>query len=159
MAGGDLDFLAEVLGDPEVMRFYPKPLARSEAAAWIERQRARYARDGHGLWIVQRRDGGGPVGQAGLVMQEIDGEKIPEIGWMIHRAFWRRGYASEAALAIRSAAFGEFGYDRVISLIRPENLPSQGVARKLGMEPIRETTFVGFRHMVFGVARGLPFPG
>ena len=153
MVDGDLDFLAEMLGDPEVMRHYPKPLSRAEAAAWIERQRERYARDGHGLWLVMRRDGSGPVGQVGLVVQEIDGEKLPEIGWMIHRPFWRLGYASEAALAVRTAAFGRFRYPRVISLIRPENVPSQGVARKLGMEPIRETLFHGFRHVVWGLER------
>ncbi|HET7452284.1 MAG TPA: GNAT family N-acetyltransferase, partial [Thermoanaerobaculia bacterium] len=108
MGGEDLAFLAEMLADPEVMRHYPKPLSRAKAAAWIERQRERYARDGHGLWLVVRRDGSGPVGQVGLVVQEIDGETLPEIGWMIHRPFWRLGYATEAALAVRSAAFGRF---------------------------------------------------
>jgi RimJ/RimL family protein N-acetyltransferase len=39
----------------------------------------------------------------------------------------------------------------VISLVRPENLPSQGVARKLGMTPERETEYFGFRHLVFAV--------
>jgi RimJ/RimL family protein N-acetyltransferase len=153
MTEGDLDFLAAMLGDAEVMAYYPKTLSRDEARGWLERQRARYAADGHGLWLVERKENGAPVGQVGLVMQEIEGERLPEIGWMIHRRFWRRGYASEAALAARAAAFGRFGYPRVISLIRPENVPSQGVARKLGMAPLRETTFVGLRHAVWGVAR------
>ena len=153
MAEPDLDFLAVMLGDPEVMRHYPNPLSRREAEAWIERQHERYARDGHGLWLVVRRDKSGPVGQVGLVAQTIDGERLPEIGWMIHRPFWRLGYATEAALAVRSAAFGRFGYPRVISLIRPENVPSQGVAKKLGMTPLRETTFHGFPHVVWGVER------
>jgi len=52
----DLDFVAEMLTDPVVMRYYPKPLTRVEAQAWIERQRARYARDGHGLWLVSDQD-------------------------------------------------------------------------------------------------------
>ncbi|MBI1903518.1 MAG: GNAT family N-acetyltransferase, partial [Planctomycetia bacterium] len=50
-------------------------------------------------------------------------------------------------------AFETGGLSRVISLIRPENLPSQGVARKLGMSPERETMFKGFRHLVFSVSR------
>lgn len=158
MEAGDLAFLANMLADPAVMRYYPKPLSRDEAAAWIGRQRERYARDGHGLWLVLRRDREAPVGQAGLVTQEIDGETLPEIGYMIGRPFWRRGYASEAALAIRSTAFATFGCSRVISLIRPENVPSQGVARKLGMTPLRETTFHGLRHVVWGVARTAAAP-
>ncbi len=158
MADGDLDFLAAMLGDPEVMRYYPKPLSRAEAAAWLDRQRERYARDGHGLWLVEPRDGGAPVGQVGLATQSIDGESLPEIGWMIDRPHWRRGCATEAALAVRSAAFGRFRYPRAISLIRPENGPSQGVARKLGMSPLRETMFHGFRHVVWGVDRAAIAP-
>ena len=153
MTSGDLDFVAEMLADPEVMRHYPKPLSRAESAEWIDRQRARYARDGLGLWLVERRDDRTAVGQVGLALQEVDGRREPEIGYLIHRAFWRRGYATEAARAVRGAAFGRFGYDRVISLIRPENDPSQGVARKLGMAPLRETTFHGLPHVVWGAER------
>jgi RimJ/RimL family protein N-acetyltransferase len=153
MTASDLDFLAPMLADPEVMRFYPKTLSREEAAAWIERQRSRYAGDGHGLWLVERRADRTPVGQVGLVMQEVGGIRLPEIGYMIHRPFWRRGYAAETALAVREAAFGRFGCGRVISLIRAENLPSQGVARKLGMAPRRETTFHGLPHVVWEVER------
>jgi hypothetical protein len=58
----DLDFVAEMLADPVVMRYYPKPLTRVEAQAWIERQRARYARDGHGLWLVSDEGTGRPIG-------------------------------------------------------------------------------------------------
>jgi RimJ/RimL family protein N-acetyltransferase len=153
MSLADLDFLAEMLADPEVTRFYPNQYTRDEARAWIERQVERYARDGHGLWLVTLRESGEPVGQAGLVMQELDWGHEPEIGYMIHRPFWRRGYATEAALAVREYAFQTRGLSRVISLIRPENLPSQGVARKLGMSAERETMFKGFRHIVFSVSR------
>jgi len=153
MTGEDLDFVAAMLGDPLVMRYYPKVLSRDEAREWIVRQRKRYADDGHGLWLLERRRDGEPIGQVGLVMQEIDGAREPEIGYMIHSGFWRRGYATEAALAVREAAFGHFRYEHVISLIRAENMPSQGVARRLGMVPVRETLFRSLPHSVFQVSR------
>jgi [ribosomal protein S5]-alanine N-acetyltransferase len=65
----------------------------------------------------------------------------------------RRGLASEAALGVRAWAFETRGHDRVISLIRPENLPSQGVARKLGMTPEKRAQFYGMEHIVFAVRR------
>jgi [ribosomal protein S5]-alanine N-acetyltransferase len=156
MVPGDLDFLATMLADPQVMRFYPKPLARSEAEGWLERQQARYASDGHGFWLVTERSSGLPVGQVGLLMQRVDALRTnphPEIGYMLHRSHWGLGYATEAALGVRDYAFTQCGYSAVISLIRPENLPSRAVAGRLGMQVLAEATFAGLRHLVHRLAR------
>jgi ribosomal-protein-alanine N-acetyltransferase len=154
MARDDLDFVASMLADPEVMRFYPTTYDRAGASEWLERQRARYARDGHALWLVTEKGSGRPVGQVGLVMQSVGGVAVPEIGYLIHRPCWRRGFATEAALGVRAHAFGRLGYDRVISLIRLENEPSRCVARKLGMAAQGRTWHGGFEHDVWGVERG-----
>jgi RimJ/RimL family protein N-acetyltransferase len=154
MTPDDLDFVASMLADPEVMRFYPGTFDRAGASEWLERQRTRYTRDGHALWLVSEKASGLPVGQVGLVMQTIDGAPVPEIGYLVHRPHWGRGYASEAALGTRAHAFGPLGYPRVISLIRPENTPSQGVARKLGMTIRGRTWHAGFETDVWGIERG-----
>ncbi len=153
MTADDLDFVASMLGDPDVMRHYPKVFDRNESAAWLARQRERYARDGSGLWLVELRDTSEPIGQIGLAWQEVDGEREPEIGWLLHRPYWKRGYATEAALGVRRWAFGVKNLPYVISLIRPVNLASAAVARRLGMVPVRETQFHGYLHRVFAVRR------
>jgi RimJ/RimL family protein N-acetyltransferase len=153
MSQDDLDFVATMLADPEVMRFYPKCYSREEAAGWIERQLGRYARDGHGLWLVLQRETGQPVGQVGLTLQQVNGVDEPEVGYLIHRPFWRRGLAAEAATATRDHAFNELGLPRVISLIRPENLPSQAVARRVGMQPVGHALHAGLQHLVFARSR------
>jgi len=153
LAPDDLDFVAGMLADAEVMRFYPKVHTRAEAQEWLDRQRARYVRDGHALWLVTEKSSGVSVGQVGLVMQTIDGTQVPEIGYLVHRPYWRRGYATEAALGTRAHAFGPLGYPRVISLIRPENEPSQGVARKMGMTIVGKTWHGGFPTDVWGIER------
>jgi [ribosomal protein S5]-alanine N-acetyltransferase len=154
MEPADLDFVAGMLADAQVMRFYPKRYSRTEAAEWLERQRVRYERDGHALWLLSETASGAPVGQVGLVMQTIDGgETLPEIGYLVHRPYWRRGYATEAAQAVRAHAFGPLGYPRVISLIRPENEPSRGVARKLGLAIVGRTLHGGFPHDVWSLER------
>jgi RimJ/RimL family protein N-acetyltransferase len=149
----DLPFVAEMVGDKETMRFYPHTFLPMEARYWLQRQFDRYARDGHGLWLVVERETGRRVGQVGLAIQDVDGTKEPEIGWLIHRRYWRRGFAAEAGRAVRDHAFGAMGLQRVISLIRPVNEPSQGVARTVGMVAERETDFHGYRHLVFAVSQ------
>jgi RimJ/RimL family protein N-acetyltransferase len=149
MEHGDLDFIAGMLSHPEVMRFYPKLYSREEAVQWIERQLGQYDRHGHGLWLAEDRVTGEPCGQVGMMIQEVDGVEEPEIGYLIHRPFWRQGLASEAAATVRDWAFGILGLPRVISLIRPENLPSQGVAGKIGMIPEKKTMFRDLEHIVF----------
>jgi RimJ/RimL family protein N-acetyltransferase len=141
-----------MLAHPDVMRYYPKCYSRAEAEGWVQRQMDRYVRDGHGLWLVQDKNSGEPIGQVGLLLQQVDEVAEPEVGYLIHRPFWRRGYATEAALATRDFAFAA-GRDHVICLIRPENVPSQGVARKLGMAITKTTVFAGFDHCVFAAAR------
>ena len=152
---GDLDFLASMLADTEVMRYWPSTLSREESAAWIERQRGRYARDGCSYWLALRRDTSEPVGQAGVVMLEWAGEgPRPALGYMIHRPFWRRGYATEAARASCEFIWNVLRQPIVWTLIRPENEPSLGVARKLGMIAGERVQHYGFEHIVFTLVRG-----
>jgi [ribosomal protein S5]-alanine N-acetyltransferase len=149
----NLDFVAAMLAHPEVMRFYPKCYSRDEAAAWVQRRLNHYAQHGHGLWLALDRATGEPRGQVGLNPQVIDGVLETEIGYLIHHSYWRQGLATEAAAACRDHAFGVLGRPRVISLIRPENLPSQGVARKVGLSPGPHHLHGGFDHLVFSLKR------
>lgn len=150
---GDLDFLADLLGDPGVMRFYPNTLDRAATARWLERQLGRYEADGHGFWIVEHRKTGQAVGQVGLLNQELDTGIHPEVAYLIHVPYQRRGYATEAALAVREHAFQDLGKSYVVSFIRPENLPSRRVARKLGMDPRGVIRWAGLDHLLFRVDR------
>src|SRR5262249_12215178 len=69
MGPRDLDFIASLVSDPEVMRFYPKLLTRDEAREWIDRRLRAYASHGYSFWLVEDRATGEPIGQVGLLPQ------------------------------------------------------------------------------------------
>jgi ribosomal-protein-alanine N-acetyltransferase len=150
---GDLGFIAGLLAHPEVMHFWPKPYSRDEAEAWICRQQERYVRDGFGYWLALDKANRQPIGQAGLLRQDVDGIIEVGIGYIINRPFWRQGYATEGAAHCRDYAFEKLGKERIVVLVRPENVVSQSVARRIGGKAERETNLAGYVHTVFGLSR------
>jgi ribosomal-protein-alanine N-acetyltransferase len=153
MTQDDLEPVAEMLADPEVMRYWPRPYTRAEAREWIDRQRQRYARDGHGYWLAIQRSGGRVIGQAGFMSMQVNGRPEAALGYILARAFWGRGYATEAAAASRDHAFASTTHDRVAALVRPTNLLSLAVARRIGMRPVGRTMVAGLDHLVLAVRR------
>jgi [ribosomal protein S5]-alanine N-acetyltransferase len=150
--GNDFDFLLRMLSDAEVMRYYPHPYGEKDVRDFINRMRVRYRDDGCGLWMLLDRESGEPLGRVGLLRQAVNGVDEFEIGYMVHRPYWRRGLATEAALAVREYAFTERKLPRAVSLIHPGNIPSQGVAKKLGMQVIGTSEHDGVDHLVFAVS-------
>ena len=133
------------------MRYYPRPYTRDEVQGWIERNIDRFELTGRGLWAILFKETGDFVGDCGVTDQEVDGVIEPEIGWHVVRTRWRQGIATEAAVAHRDRAFADLGLERLISLIRPENVPSRRVAEKLGMTEEKETDRAGLMHLVYAL--------
>jgi RimJ/RimL family protein N-acetyltransferase len=154
----DMDTMAVMLGHPEVMRYWGRVFTREEVTEWIDRQMRRYEEHGHAYWLAVERTSGAPIGQAGVLTIGIEGTPEPSLGYILHRAYWGRGYATEAAAACRDYVHAVLGQPRVTALIRPENEPSQRVARRIGMKPEGHTLYAGFDHLIF--AMDLPYePG
>jgi RimJ/RimL family protein N-acetyltransferase len=140
MSLDDLDDMATLLGDPEVMRFYDRPKTREEARAWIEWNRRLYAECGYGLWLLRLQDTGAFVGDCGLTPQHVDGRSYVEVGYHVLGSLQGHGLATEAAAACRRYAAQHLGLDHLIAIIDPRNTPSQRVAQKIGLAPAWQTT-------------------
>lgn len=149
----DLPFLEAMLCDRDVMRYWPRPHTPEECPDWIARHQARYKKDGYGYWLTCLRETGEPIGQTGLLHQVVDGQPLLGLGWIVHKPFWRQGYAFEAAEGCVRHAFETLGESKVCALIRPENEPSMALARKLGMSYERMTTYFDFAHAVMVLSR------
>ena len=137
MTAEDLDLIAAMLGDREVMAYYPAPKSRSESAEWIERMQTRYARDGHGLWVIESHTGEF-IGDCGITWQSYNDTPAREVGYHVVRSAQRRGYATEAALACVDLVRREFGPTLLTAMIHPENAASLRVATNLGMTHIAD---------------------
>lgn len=149
----DADAMARVVCDAETMRYYPAPYTRAQVDEWIERNRRRYKNDGVSLWAMVLKSSGEMIGDCGVIRQEVEGEYLYEIGYHLRRDQWGHGFATEAATACREWAFANLKTDRVISLIRPENVPSRRVAERNGMTVWKEVDWRGLRHYVYAVER------
>jgi ribosomal-protein-alanine N-acetyltransferase len=153
LAPEDADEMARILSDPETMRHYPAPFDRAGVEAWIERNRQRYAVDGHGLWAVVLKSTGELIGNCGLIKQQVDGADELEVGYHLRRDCWGQGYATEAARACRDYGFAHYPVERIISLIRPDNWPSRKVAERNGMTLWKEVIWRERLHCVYAVQR------
>jgi [ribosomal protein S5]-alanine N-acetyltransferase len=157
----DADALALVLSDPQTMRFYPAPYDRAGVEQWIERNRQRYQDDGVGPWAMEltkthETEAHEMIGDCGIIRQLVEGEYLYEIGYHLRRDFWGQGLATEAAIACRDWAFVHLKTDHLISLIRPENLPSRRVAERAGMTVWKEVNWRGLPHYVYSIEKEKP---
>ena len=129
----DFEDACLLLQDPEVMYAYEGPFSRREVQEWLDKQFHRYREDGFGLWAVVEKNSGTLIGQCGLTLQSYRDGLVPEVGYLLRRAYWHQGYATEAARACKEYAFSVLGFSAVYSLIRDTNLPSERVAQRNGM--------------------------
>jgi RimJ/RimL family protein N-acetyltransferase len=133
----DFEPYAEFLSDPECTRFllYPEPHSPELARSLLERNVREH--DGT-IGMYTLHDGEKLVGWAGFQRREITGAPEVELGWLIRKQHWGKGYATEAARALSTR-----GPARLIHLIHPENAASIAVAKKLGAEHERDTEIRG----------------
>ena len=134
----DFDSLYEILSDPETMQHYPAPFDEEKTRNWITWNLDNYEKYGFGLWAVILKETGEFIGDCGITLQNIDGEILPEIGYHIHKKYWRRGFAKEAARAVRDWGFRNTQYDIFYSYMKYTNIGSWSTALANGMKKVKE---------------------
>jgi len=140
MAHNDFNELAKMLKDIDVMYAWEHTFSDEEITTWIDNHIRRYSQDGISYLLAIDKNTNQVVGQFGLLHQKIKDEKYWEIGYILRKAYWGKGYATEGAKACIDYAFDVLNADKVICAIRPQNTTSISVAKRLGMAKKGEFT-------------------
>ena len=133
----DFDALYEILSDGETMKYYPKPYDEKGVQRWIDWCLDSYGKNGFGLWALELKETGVFIGDCGISMQKIDGVWLPEIGYHVHKQYWRQGYAKEACAAVKNWLFENTAFDTAYSYMNRDNIPSRATAAANGMTEIK----------------------
>jgi len=138
MTENDFDALYKVLADPDIMQHYPYAFDEAGVRGWINKNIERYQILGFGLWAVCLKETGEMIGDCGLTMQLINGQVKPEIGYHIRGDRQRKGYAKEAATAVRNWAFRNTPFNAIYSYMKHTNEPSIKTAISYGCKQVDE---------------------
>ncbi len=143
--------LMVILSDKETMRCYQHPFSAIEVENWINWNINNYSKYNHGLWAVILKSDNIFIGDCGITIQQIDQNKVPEIGYHINKQYWFQGYATEAANACKEYGFQTLGFNELYSYMTEKNLPSQAVAQKIGMKKKNRFKKNGIEQVVWGL--------
>jgi len=124
-AGHASDLLA-LYQDADVARRYGR-WTREQVEQEVVRIAGSWLVDGVHKWMAYQQVTGECVGRGGLSRKHVDGRERLELGWALHRRFWRRGYATEIVRAGLAFAFGELGAKEVVSFTEVHNHRSRAV--------------------------------
>jgi ribosomal-protein-alanine N-acetyltransferase len=137
----DFDWLAALYSDPDVTRHLGGVKSRSDARVFFDARILRYYEEhpGFGMWMTIRRSDAQPVGFH--LLNHIRGESIVQVGFTIAKAAWGAGYATEMAEALPRYGFVDMGLPRIAGMANRDNLASQRVLAKIGLERRGERAF------------------
>ena len=137
----DVDYLCDLDGDPEVMRFVtggeptPRDKIRDDTLPRFLRAYERF--EGFGVWAAIERATGEFVGWFEFYPPEGRGPEEAELGYRLRRSAWGKGYATEGSRALIQKGFTELGVRRVVAKTMAVNAASRRVMEKAGLTYVR----------------------
>ena len=153
MRSEDVDPLLAVFADPRVMASFGGILFdRDDMERWVRRNLVHQEHFGYGLFAVLRKPDGLLIGDCGLEHFDGDADEA-ELGYDLRSDHWHRGFATEAAIALRDDAFMTLEISRLISLIRHGHDASRRVAERIGMRRIEDVLRDGRVYWRFAIER------
>lgn len=139
----DANALHTILSEKDILRYFPNPQnpTLEQTQRFITRQLDHWKEHGFGWWAVTLRDTRALLGWCGL--QYLPETDEIEVGYLLTRAHWGKGYTTEAAIASLKYGFTELKLDAIIGIVHPKNIASQKVLKKSGLSFTRDDEYFG----------------
>jgi ribosomal-protein-alanine N-acetyltransferase len=138
----DRDVFAELNQNPENLLFFPNTLTRKQSDDFINKTIQLIDNNGYGLFAVELKETSEFIGFTGLATPSFEAHFTPctEVGWRLHKNYWGKGYATEAAKSVLNFAFNKLYLGEVVSFTSLLNTPSINVMKRIGMthDPSRD---------------------
>ncbi len=151
----DFAALYALYSDPEIRRYFPEGTLSADET----REELQWFLNGHprhpelGLWATIHKPTGRFIGRCGLLPWTIDGRPEVEVAYLLDKAYWGQGLATEVGLALVAYGFQQLDLKRLVCLIDPGNAASQAVARRIGMTLAGEREDEKGPYLLFALAR------
>jgi GrpB-like predicted nucleotidyltransferase (UPF0157 family) len=146
----DLDNLIALRSDPDVMKYIGVGTLHTEEQVKRFLNIAILYQEKHGIGFcsVFEKESGVFIGQAGLFHMGYDDEQPDiELAYRLHRKYWGKGYATELAKALIQWGFQHRTVNKLIAAADPENIASQKVLKKAGLDFRGKTKWYGGREV------------
>ncbi len=138
----DLDELAVLLADPEVMKHSLNGVYdRERSAAWLDGLLPCYETYGIGPLALIARDSHALAGFCGVVPDKVQGRQVFNLGYRLAPRYWGLGLAAEAAQEVLRIVFAGPDIDSVVVIIEPDHPASMRVAEKAGFRRFERIVF------------------
>lgn len=133
----DLDAMAEICADKDVMEFFPSTLSKDQTLEFINTRQLKFAKNGFCYYAVEILETNELIGFIGLSRQEYDaGFENPfvDIGWRLKKSSWFKGYATEGAKKCLEYGFRTLELKIIYAIAPSLNIKSTHIMDKIGMK-------------------------
>lgn len=153
----DLDRYYQIMKKDEVGKWLGISRGKTydEAKLSIDKFSKHWEEKGYGVWGVIDKQSGELLGQCGLNF--IKETEEVEILYAFDPKFWWYGYATESASMILQYAFEKANLDRVIALVKPNNIRSSNVIEKIGLDIVGTKEYFGLKLVCYEISNATKF--
>lgn len=136
----DIQKMAEINADPDVMEFFPGTHSYEKTEEFIERMKKQMAAKGYCYFAVDKLENAEFIGFIGISDQTYEASFTPciDIGWRLGKKEWGKGYATEGAGRCLDYAFNQLGIKKIYSIAPKINAKSEHIMLKIGMRKVGE---------------------